>query len=129
MQQTKLIAAIAIVAGLLIWPVGWQLYTYLPELEQFSPIEFQNYLIMGILGFYVAASAIIYKISQQSTPEQQPRQKQQVRHNPSPPTTNTDQLAVDVAFLKEEMKQIKNTVRGLQVFFKPEKKEEEKPSA
>jgi len=123
MQQTKLVAAIVIVVGLLIWPVGWQLYTYLPELKQVPPIEYTNYLTMSILGFYVA-SAITYKATQQTTQEQRPHQKQASRHNPGPAMTNIEQLTVDVAFLKEEMNQIKATVRGLQVFFKPEKKEE-----
>jgi hypothetical protein len=124
MQQTKLVAAIVIVAGLMIWPVGWQLYTYLPELKQFSPTEYTNYLIISILGFYVA-SAIVYKNFTQQPPQKpQPHQKQQTRHNPGPATANIDQLTVDVAFLKEELKQVKSTVSGLQVFFKSEKKEE-----
>ena len=129
MQQTKLVAAIVIVVGLLIWPVGWQLYTYLPELKQVPPIEYTNYLIMGILGFY-AASAIVYKNFTQQPPQKpQPHQKQQARHNPGPAMANTDQATVDIASLKERVTQVETRVRGLQVFFKPEKKEEEKPVA
>jgi len=125
MQQVKLVAAIIIVAGLLIWPVGWQLYAYLPELKQFTPTEFQNYLVVAILGTYITAGiAIAYR----RTPQEQTKQKHSHHGNPNPTanTTDIDKLVVDVAFLKERMKQVETKVNGLQVFFKPK---EEQPVA
>jgi hypothetical protein len=125
MKQTKLVAAIVIVAGLLIWPVGWQLYSYLSELKQFTPTEYGNYLAMGILGTYITTGiAIGYR----RTPKEQTKQKHSHHGNPNPANTaDIDKLVVDVAFLKERMKQVETKVTGLQTFFKP--KEEAKANA
>jgi hypothetical protein len=126
MKQQKLIAAIVIVAGLLIWPVGWQLYSYLPELKQFTPTEYQNYLVIAILGTYIAAAL---GVTSRRTLRELPARQKHVHHGnpPSQNTTNIDELAVDVALLKERMKQVETKVTGLQTFFK-QSKEEEKPS-
>jgi len=125
-QNNRLLTAIIIVAGLLIWPVGWNLYTYLPELRQFSQTEYTNYLIMVILGFYIAAIAAIYLTSQKPSQEQQPQTKHS--HHGNPPKQNTtgiEQLTVDVAFLKERMTQVETIVTGLQVFFKSKEEKKE----